>query len=238
MKLKCIVVDDEPLASLLIESYVAKTPFLEHMATFSSAVEAVHSSDLESADLIFLDIQMPTLSGLEFSRMVPERCRIIFTTAFNDYALDGFKVNAIDYLVKPIAYSDFLASSQRAYDWFALKHRAEKTTSADSSKDSIYVKSDYKLIRIDLHRLLYIEGLKDYVKFVIEGESKPILSLMNIKRAEMLLPEDDFLRVHRSFIVRKDKISVVERGRILFEDQAIPVGETYKASFQEFLSVK
>ncbi len=239
MKLKCIIVDDEPLAAMLLEGYAAKTPFLDHIATYSSAIEAVHSDRLGEADLIFLDIQMPTLSGLEFSRMLPESCKVIFTTAFNEYALDGFKVNALDYLVKPIPYSDFLASSQRALEWYELKRRAEQSEEGGGeSLDHIYVKSDYKLLRIDLKRLLYVEGLKDYVKFVVEDEPKPILSLMNMKRAEEILRSDDFLRVHRSFIVRKDKISVVERGRILFDDQVVPVGDTYKTEFQDFLKAK
>ncbi len=246
MKIKCIIIDDEPLAAMLIEGYVAKTPYLELVATFSSAVEAIHSELLATADLIFCDIQMPTLNGLEFSRMVGEQSRIIFTTAFNEYALDGYKVNALDYLTKPISYNDFLGSSQKAFDWFEMRFRAEQnqiseTNEADGESDakavidSIYVKSDYKLIRIDLSKLLYAEGLKDYVKFVVDGEVKPILSLMNIKRVEELLPSRDFIRVHRSYIVRKDRINIIERNRILFGKEGIPIGDNYKTAFQEFL---
>ncbi len=242
MKIKCIIIDDEPLAAMLIEGYVSKTPYLELLATFASAVEAIHSPLLEQADLIFCDIQMPTLNGLEFSRMVGEESRVIFTTAFNEYALDGYKVNALDYLTKPISYNDFLASSQKALDWFDLKRRAEAkanddapTSTSGRCDDSIYVKSDYKLLRIDLKQLLYAEGLKDYVKFVVEGEAKPILSLMNIKRVEEILPNEEFVRVHRSFIVRRDRISVIERNRILFGKDSIPIGENYKASLQEYL---
>ncbi|MFR9620480.1 MAG: LytTR family DNA-binding domain-containing protein [Rikenellaceae bacterium] len=244
-QLKTIVIDDEPLAALLLEGYVAKTPFLEHTATFATAVEAINSEALAEADLLLLDIQMPTLTGLEFSRMVNERTRIIFTTAFNQYAIDGYKVNALDYLLKPISYVDFLEAVQKAVDWFALKERAEtsiETTKSEESEeesiDSIYVKSEYKLIRIELDSLLYVEGLKDYVKFQIEGENRAILSLMNMKRVEDMLPKDQFIRVHRSFIVRKDKIKVIERSRILFDNECIPIGENYKSQLQEYLKVR
>lgn len=241
MKLKTLVIDDEPLAAALIEGYVTKTPFLELTATFSTAIEAINSEELATADLIFLDIQMPALSGLEFSKMVDPRTRIIFTTAFNQYALDGYKVNALDYLLKPISYADFLTSAQKAIEWFKIKQQAETTTTdVDSGEriDSIYVKSEYKLLRIELDKLLYVEGLKDYVKFHVEGEKKPILSLMNMKRAEEILPPSQFIRIHRSYIVRKDKIKVIERSRIVFGSERIPIGESYKAQLQEYLKIR
>ncbi|MFI3331217.1 MAG: LytTR family DNA-binding domain-containing protein [Rikenellaceae bacterium] len=229
MKLKTIVIDDEPLALGLIESYVSKTPFLEQTASFSSAIEAVHSQELKQADLIFLDIQMPTLNGLEFSKMIDAKTRIIFTTAFHEYALDSYKVNALDYLLKPISYMDFLSSANKALDWFTLlKNSSEE-------KNFIYVKSDYKLLRIELDELLYVEGMKDYVKFYVEGTPKPIISLMNLKKAMELLSEEDFIRVSRSFIVRKDKIKVVERARIIIGDQAISIGDAYKEEFKKFI---
>ncbi|MFR9603057.1 MAG: LytTR family DNA-binding domain-containing protein [Rikenellaceae bacterium] len=245
MILKTIVIDDEPLASMLLESYIAKTPFLEHTATFSTAVEAMNSEELASADLLFLDIQMPTLTGLEFSRMVDPKTRIIFTTAFNQYAIDGYKVNALDYLLKPISYVDFLSGAQKAVEWFKLKGHVDggsteepQSARVQDSIESIYVKSEYKLLRIELEKLLYVEGLKDYVKFQVEGEPKPILSLMNIKRAEELLPSDQFIRIHRSFIVRKDKIKVIERSRIVFDQERIPIGESYKSALQEYLKIR
>ena len=190
---------------------------------------------------------MPTLNGLEFSKMVSGKTRIIFTTAFNQYALEGYRVNALDYLVKPISYSDFIEATQKAVAWLDLKAQAEvrDTTSPSEpqqpetqhSNDSsyIYVKSDYKLLRIELRDLLYVEGLKDYVKFHLEGGDTPIVSLMNMKRVEEVLPVDDFIRVHRSFIVRKDKIRVIERSRILFGKVAIPIGDGYKVALNEYL---
>lgn len=237
MKLKTIVIDDEPLALGLIESYVSKTPFLDHIASFYSGVEAMHSGQLGDADLIFLDIQMPTLNGLELSRMVNPRTRIIFTTAFDQYALDGFRVNALDYLLKPISYLDFLTSANKALSWFELVDRAEGD-GGEQEIESIYVKSDYKLLRIELNRLVYVEGLKDYVKFYVEGEQHPILSLMSIKRAVELLPERDFIRVNRSFIVRKDKIGVIERSRIVIGNVYIPIGDAYKDALQGYLKMR
>ncbi len=242
MKIKCIVIDDEPLAAMLLEGYIAKTPFLEHTATFSTAVEAIGSRELREADLLLLDIQMPTLTGLEFSRMVDPRTRIIFTTAFNQYALDGYKVNALDYLLKPISYVDFLEAAQKAAEWFKLKSQAEEPKSKESetapqSTDSIFVKSEYKLVRIELNKIQYVEGLKDYVKFQIEGEPKPILTLMNMKRAEEILPSDQFIRVHRSFIIRKEQIKIIERSHILFDSHRIPIGESYKSTLQEYLKL-
>ncbi len=239
-KLKTIVIDDEPLALGLIESYVAKTPFLEHVASFYSAVEALHSGQMSGVDLIFLDIQMPTLNGLELSRLVDPRTRIIFTTAFGQYALDGYRVNALDYLLKPISYHDFLTSANKALAWFELVDRASgaEESEVDEDLDSIYVRSDYKLLRIELSNLIYVEGLKDYVKFYVEGESKPIMSLMSIKRVVELLPDNQFIRVNRSYIVRKDKIGVIERSRIVIGDVYIPIGEAYKESLQTYLKIR
>ena len=229
MKLKCAIVDDEPLALGLLESYVTKTPFLELTGKYSSAVQAMKELPENQADLLFLDIQMPELSGLEFSKMVAPHTRIIFTTAFEQYALDGYKVNALDYLLKPISYNDFLQAANKAVQWFELlKQPQEEIT-------SIFVKSDYKLIQIKLDNILYIEGLKDYVKIYEEGANRPILSLMSMKSMEELLPASRFMRVHRSYIVQKSKIRVIDRGRIIFGKTSIPVSESYKAVFQEYL---
>lgn len=229
MKLKCAIVDDEPLALGLLESYVTKTPFLELTGKYSSAVQAMKELPDKQADLIFLDIQMPELNGLEFSKMVPPPTRIIFTTAFEQYALDGYKVNALDYLLKPISYNDFLQAANKAVQWFELlKQPQEEIT-------SIFVKSDYKLIQIELDNILYIEGLKDYVKIYEEGTNRPVLSLMSMKSMEELLPASRFMRVHRSYIVQKSKIRVIDRGRIIFGKTSIPVSDSYKTAFQEYL---
>ena len=228
----CVIVDDEPLALDLLESYVRKTPYLELAGKYSSAVQALQALGGQAADLMFLDIQMPELSGLEFSKMLPPDTRIVFTTAFDQYALDGYKVNAVDYLLKPISYADFLRAADKARHWY---ERAQSSSAWEEEIDSIFVKSEYKLVQVDLRRILYVEGLKDYIKIYEEENPKPILSLMSMKAMEDLLPASQFMRVHRSYIVRKDKIRIIDRGRIVFGKAYIPVSDSYKAVFQAFL---
>lgn len=179
-------------------------------------------------DLLFLDIQMPELDGLEFSRMTGKDCRIIFTTAFSRYALEGYKVDALDYLLKPVSYQEFLKAADKALEWFSMKNRHE-------GKSRIFVKSEYKLIGIETEKILYVEALKDYVKICTDDGADPILSLMSMKSIEELLPESRFMRVHRSFIVNKDKISIIDRGRIVFGRTYIPIGDNYKAAFNAFI---
>ncbi len=229
MKLKCAIVDDEPLALGLLRSYALKTPTLELVGEYSSAVQAMRELSDKHIDLIFLDIQMPELSGLEFSRMIDPKTRIVFTTAFQQYAIEGYKVNALDYLLKPISYADFVGAVNKAVQWFELLNQPREQVK------SIFVKSEYKLIQIELKDILYIEGLKDYVKIHVEGASKPILSLMSMKGLEEMLPPSRFIRVHRSFIVQKDKIRVVDHSRIVFGKTYVPIGDSYKQQFQEFL---
>ncbi len=234
MMLTCAIIDDEPLALDLLESYAAKTPFLKMEGKYSSAVQAMQELSDKPVDLLFLDIQMPELNGLEFSKMLAPHTRIVFTTAFSQYALDGYKVNALDYLLKPISYLDFLQAANKALQWFELLQKATK----GESPDTIFVKSEYKLVQIELKNILYVEGLKDYVKIYEEGNAKPILSLMSLKAMEELLPSTKFIRVHRSFIVQKDKIRLVERGRIVFGKNYIPISDSYKQAFQDFLDTR
>jgi len=242
MIIKCAIVDDEPLAVELLASYVSKIPFLELCGKYSNATDALHGIGQNPVDLLFIDIQMPELNGLELSRMVPEGTRIVFTTAFNQYAVDGFRVNALDYLLKPISYADFLEASTKAMQWFQLVHQSEQQSSAalpdGDEPRSIFVKSEYKLLQINLDDIRYIEGLKDYVKIYTEQSAHPILSLMNMKAIEQMLPTSRFIRVHRSFIVQKSKIREIERNRIVFGDVYIPIGDSYKQSFQNFINAK
>lgn len=256
MKLKCAVVDDEPLALGLIASYVKKTPTLQLCGTYASAVEAMDGLAENPVDLLFLDIQMPELNGLKFSRMVPETTRIIFTTAFGQYALDGYRVNALDYLLKPISYADFAEAVGKAMKWFSLVARSEGTAGTETGgntpeseapapagntdsrperTDCIYVKSDYRLIQVKLDKILYVEGLKDYVKIYTTDEAKPILSLLSMKAMEEKLPADRFLRVHRSFIVQKCHIREIYKGKIAFGKKFIPVSESYKQALQDYI---
>lgn len=236
--IRCAVVDDEPLALGLMASYVKKTPFLELVGQYNSAVQAMNELPSHPVDLLFLDIQMPELNGLDFSRMVPAQTRIVFTTAFDQYAIDGYRVNALDYLLKPISYPNFLQAANKALEWFKLVEQGQQTKEEDDEKEpqSIFVKSEYKLVRIELDKILYIEGLKDYVKIVEEGGDKPILTLMTMKGIEEMLPQSRFIRVHRSYIVQKNKIRVIEHNRIVFGKTYIPIGDSYKDEFQLFLS--
>lgn len=246
MTLNCCIIDDEPLALDLLESYVLKTPFLNLTGKYLGALQAMEELQSSEIDLIFLDIQMPGLNGLDFSRMIGEKARIIFTTAFNQYALDSYKVNALDYLLKPISYLDFLQAANKALNWFEVVRRPsfpvatppseEHTILQKEEIDSIFVKSDYKLVQVKLANILYIEGLKDYIKIYTEGEPKPLLSLMSMKSMEKLLPSAHFMRVHRSYIVQIDKIKVIDRNRIVFGKTYIPISESYKKDFAAFLS--
>ncbi|MBO7553796.1 MAG: response regulator transcription factor [Bacteroidaceae bacterium] len=232
--IRCAVIDDEPLALGLMASYVKKTPFLELVGSYNSAIQAMQELQKTPADLLFLDIQMPELNGLDFSRMVPPQTRIVFTTAFDQYAIDGYRVNALDYLLKPISYPNFLQAAQKAQEWFKLVEQGQQ--GAAEEVQSIFVKSEYKQVQVMLDDILYIEGLKDYIKIYEEGHEKPLLSLMSMKSMEEMLPSQRFMRVHRSYIVQKSKIRVVEHNRIVFGKTYIPVGDSYKDEFLNYLN--
>jgi DNA-binding LytR/AlgR family response regulator len=235
MKISCILVDDEPLSLDLLEGYVEKTPFLSLEARCSSAIEAMEVMNRTKVDLVFLDIHMPDLNGLEFSRLVKDETRIIFITAYEQYALSGYKVEALDYLVKPVSYEEFLTAANKAKKWFDLTSQKEKEPVA---AETIYVKSEYRIIQLKLDDIIYIEGLKDYVKIFLTGQQKPVMSLMSMKSLENQLPSSSFMRVHRSYIVNLNKIKTIERDRIIFGDVYIPISEKYKEDFQEYLSKK
>lgn len=237
MILKCAITDDEPLALDLLESYVMKTPSLQLCGKYHSAVEAMSGLKETPVDLLFLDIQMPELDGLEFSRMVPAYTRVVFTTAFGQYALDGYKVNALDYLLKPVSYQEFMRVVNKALDWFSHTGNSLDTAAGSSvqAPDSIFIKSEYKLMQIHLDDILYIEGLKDYVKIYLRDKEFPVLSLMSMRTMEEILPHGRFMRVHRSYIVNTSRIGLIDRGRIVFGNTYIPVGESYRQAFQAFL---
>lgn len=234
MTLRCAIIDDEPLALELLKRYVEKTPALTLCGAYSSAVQAMQSLPSDRVDLLFLDIQMPDLNGLEFSRMIPEKTRIVFTTAFSQYALDGYRVNALDYLLKPISYADFMEATNKAVRWFELCQTTENTVSVNPTY--IYVKSDYKLVQIELDKILYIEGLKDYIKIYTEDSLRPILSLVSMKTMEEKLPSGQFIRVHRSFIVQKQKIKIIDKGRIVFGKEYIPISDSYRQEVLNYVN--
>lgn len=241
MTLTCAIVDDEPLAVKLLETYVQKTPLLQHCGSYSSAVEAMSGLREHPVNILFLDIQMPELNGLEFAQMLDAETRIVFTTAFSQYAIDGYKVNAIDYLLKPISYTDFLAATHKAAEWFsretgiAVPQPKEDTIPA-ATTDAFFIKSDYKILRIRFDDILYVEGLKDYVKIYLESTRKAVLSLTAMRAVESFLPTPTFQRIHRSFIVNMNKISVMERGQIVFGDKRLPISDSYKERIQEYIN--
>jgi two-component system, LytTR family, response regulator len=232
MTLHCLIVDDEPLALDLLEGYVNKTPSLVLAGRCNSAFQALEMVDKMEIELIFLDIQMPGLSGLEFSRSLQKGPKVIFTTAFEQFALEGFKVEALDYLLKPVSYPEFLNTVNKAKRWFELIEQ----TIVPETRNSIFVKTDYKLVQIELNSIQYIEGLKDYVKIYQENVEKPVLTLMSLKSLEENLPDRTFMRVHRSFIVNLEKIRTIERNRIILGNNYIPISENYKEKFQRFIN--
>ena len=234
MILNCWIVDDEPLALSLLESYVQKTSFLRLTGKYSNALSAMRHIGENKVDLLFLDIQMPEVNGMDFARTISQRTRIIFTTAFSEYALEGYKVSAIDYLLKPFSFDEFLTAARKALDWFEMieaKPKGEKT----EENVGFFVRSEYKLVHILYDDVLYIEGLKDYVKIYTEHDPKPILSLMSLKQLEEELPADRFMRVHRSYIIHKKKIVSINKNRIVIGKKQIPVGETYRQQFHTFI---
>lgn len=237
MSLRCCVIDDEPLASGLIASYIEKTPFMELVGEYSSPKDAISTILNNNIDVVFLDIQMPQLNGIEFAKIIPQTTRIIFTTAYSNYAVDGFRVNALDYLLKPISYEEFLAAANRALNWHEITRRADPAGSSDTIQgDYIILKSEYKLVQVKIDDIIYVEGLKDYVKIYLDGTEKAIMTLLSMKTLEQSLPPELFMRVHRSFIVNLSKIKVIERNRIVFGRTQIPISDSYKEAFSEYIS--
>lgn len=230
--ISCIAIDDEPLALRQIAGYIEKTPFLELAATFESALEALNFLNKNKIDLMFVDIQMPDLSGMDLVKSLDEKPEIIFTTAFSEYAVEGFKVDALDYLLKPLDYASFLKAANKAQSHFEKSKIG--TEELNTNANHLFIKSDYKIIRLELDKILYIEGMREYVRIHLEN-AKPVMTLISMKKIEQKLPSSQFMRVHRSFIVNLDKITTVEKSRIVFDKEYIPVSEQYKETFQKFI---
>ena len=230
MTINCAIIDDEPLAAGLLESYVKKTPYLNLTGTYNSAITAMRDLRDNPVPLLFLDIQMPELSGVEFAKILPKDTKIIFTTAFPQYALEGYKVNALDYLLKPISYEDFLRATEKAQDWYNIIQKREMY----NDDRIMFIKSEYKLLRVKLDDILYVEGLKDYVRICLKNGEK-IMSLMSMKKLEDYLPRPEFLRTHRSYIVHMPEVRSIDRFRIVFGDIFIPISDNYKEEVQQYL---
>ncbi|MBE7178089.1 MAG: response regulator transcription factor [Mucilaginibacter polytrichastri] len=242
MILNCIAVDDEPLALGLVCSFIEKTPFLKLTGKYSSAVAALSGLHEQKVDLIFLDIQMPDLSGIELARVLAQRTgasetRIVFTTAFNQFAIEGFKVDALDYLLKPFNYEEFLRAANKALSYHQrINPPKQEVQSAVQTEDYLFLKVEYQLVKVFFSDILYVEGLKDYAKVHLQSQEKPLLSLTSLKALEEKLPDGQFMRVHRSYIISLDKIRSVTRNTLQIADITIAVGDQYKEAFGAFLA--
>ena len=225
--MRCIIIDDEPLAVRLLESFIEKTPDLQLLASFTDSIEGAAAIKEGKADLVFLDIQMPDLDGMELAHIVPPQTRIIFTTAFKEYAFESYEVKALDFLLKPIRYSKFLAAIDKAREWFSL-HLQPST---------IFIKVDGELRQLPLDSILYVSGLKDYVMFYITDEKRPLITHMTMKAVEEMLPDEHFMRVNRSYVVALQHIRKVDRNDCIYiGDEIIHVTEAYLPAFQAYLT--
>jgi DNA-binding LytR/AlgR family response regulator len=234
----CIIVDDEPLAVKLLESFVTKTPQLQLEHSFTDSVEALAWLKEHPVNLAFMDIQMPDLNGMELSHMLPEGTKVIFTTAFKEYAFDSYEVSAIDFLLKPIRYNKFIAAVEKAQQWFKrTEMREERVEQRNERRETMFIRVDGELRQISFDSIIYVEGMKDYVRFHIEGERLPLTTHMTMKAVEDALPQDTFMRINRSYIVRLDKIRTVDRNLCVYiGDEIIRVTDAYREAFERYCS--
>ena len=228
-----MIVDDEPLAVRLLESYVEKTPDLELMASFTDSITAINAVKAQKPDLLFLDIQMPNIDGMELAHSLPEETRVVFTTAFKEYAFESYEVNALDFLLKPIRYNKFLAAVEKAKKWFSTRN--EDVGTRNDRTVFICVDGEWRNIAID--QITYVNGMKDYVLFYLDDESKPLITHLTMKSVEDMLPPDKFLRVHRSYIVAINKIQKVDRNDCIYiGNEIIHVPDGYLTTFRSFIA--
>ena len=236
--IKCIIVDDEPLAVAQLEKYVERVPFLENVGTCSSAAEAMEILSAGNVDAMFVDINMPDIDGVQLVRSLSRSPMVVFTTAYSEYAIEGFRLDAVDYLLKPISFESFLKAANKLHRFSAVD--AVQRPSAEFSEvlchDCLYVKSDYRMLRVPVSSIKYIESMSEYVRIFVEGCSKPIVSLLSMKKLEESLPADLFMRVHRSYLVNLNKVKEVSKMRIVYDgDVYVPIGDMYKDKFFEYI---
>ena len=241
--IKCLAIDDEPLALQKLSSYVKKTPYLQLVGACQSALEAKEIMQKEWIDAIFIDINMPDLNGMEFVKQMDRPPMVVFTTAYSEYALEGFKVDAVDYLLKPFGLQDFLRAAQKVRHRYELENPAIQSNPNEEAvgidADAMYLKSDYKTVRINISDIRYVEGMSEYLKIYLEGEKKPLIVLLSMKRLEERLPSNTFMRIHRSYIINLKKIREVNKNRVVLgEDAYLPIGDLYKENFNDYLTSK
>ncbi|MEZ2337141.1 MULTISPECIES: LytR/AlgR family response regulator transcription factor [Mucilaginibacter] len=238
--IRCLVVDDEPLALHILEDYISKMPFLQLVKATTNPIEALTIVQGGNVDLVFLDVQMPELTGIQFLKISNGKAKVILTTAYPQYALEGYELDVVDYLLKPIALDRFFKSVQKAQSIIqpVIKtvQQAEPVQMDDFSTDFIFVKTEHKIQKVYLHDILFIEGLKDYISIFTTAER--IITLQGMKKMEDALPEKHFIRVHKSYIVALNKIDSIERSRIQIGDKIIPVGDTYRDDFFRMIEDK
>ena len=241
--IRCMAIDDEPLALQQITTYIGKVPFLELVAQCQSAVEARQFLEQDTVDAIFCDINMPDLNGMDFVKSLTVAPLIVFTTAYAEYAVEGFKVNAVDYLLKPFGLQDFQRAANRLKERMenevpSFKFQDSRSKFQDSSSDTLFLKTDYRIVKVSVPEIRYIEGMSEYLKVWVEGEAKPIVTLLSMKKIEERLP-DNFMRIHRSYIVNLDRIHEVNKNRVIMDaDVSLPIGDMYKEAFQSYLDSK
>lgn len=245
MMLKCIAVDDEPLALDIIEDYIAKVPFLELVKRTENAIEALQLVQAGGIDLVFLDIQMPDLTGIQFLKIANGKASYILTTAYSQYALESYDLNVSDYLLKPIAFDRFYKAVEKVHNQLQKEESANAEPAVVQQiipavqapiQDFIFVKTEHKIQKIQLDDILYIEGLKDYISIFTKTER--VITLQNMKRMEETLPKGEFIRVHKSYIVSLDKVESIERSRISIASKIIPIGDTYRDEFFKLIDGK
>lgn len=241
--MKCVIIDDEPLAIDVVESYVQQVGGIEIVAKCTNPLEAIILLNKHQVDLVFLDIEMPNLTGIDLVKAIDNMPQFIFTTAYPEYALDGFNLNATDYLVKPIPFHRFLKAISRAKEKYELENKVIPSpqiteTAAPVAVDNfIFVKSEYENIKINIDTIVYLQGLKDYIKIYTSDTQKPILTLSSFKDILDKLPPSKFIRVHKSYVVSIEHIKAIQKSKILVTDMRIPVGETYKDTVMKRLGV-
>ena len=240
--IKCIAIDDEPLALNKLVTYIKKIPYLELVAECRSAIEAQQVIDQQQVDAIFLDINMPDLNGLDFAKSMQDHSKgpiMVFTTAYSEYAIEGYKANAVGYLLKPYSFDEFETAAQKVKDIMEIRHQSSAEVSADPNDNVIYVKSDYRIVRIDISSIRYIEAMSEYLRISCDDKEKPVIVLLSMKKIEEHLPTNTFMRIHRSYIINLNKIREVKKNHVILEgDASLPIGDNYKDTFMNYLNSK
>ncbi len=234
--IRCLAIDDEPLALQQLMAYIKKIPFLELVDSCQSAHDALTVMNQEVIDAIFVDINMPDLNGMDFVKSLPVPPLVVFTTAYSEYAVEGFKVDAVDYLLKPFGLTDF----QRAANKVKARYDQQNTAViAQDEEDTLFLKTDYKVIRIDVKDIRYVQSMSEYLKIFLEGRAKPVIVLLSMKKMEERLPENQFMRIHRGYIINLKKIQEVNKNRVIMDEETyLPIGDNYKEAFNSYLESK